>query len=93
MYTEPTTFSAEEYFATQPAPATLQQELDRVRTFIERQRNEGRNVVLVTVSADVACLPTQPLTVYDRAGVLQFRWSSMCEPVLLSYSQCNIGLM
>ncbi|KAJ2912646.1 hypothetical protein MD484_g7769, partial [Candolleomyces efflorescens] len=48
MYSEPTTFSAEEYFATQPPPPSLQQDIERVREFIRRQAEEGRNVVLVT---------------------------------------------
>ncbi|KAF8155777.1 DNA/pantothenate metabolism flavoprotein [Crassisporium funariophilum] len=48
MYTHPTTFSAEEYFATQPPPPTLQHDVEGVRQFVERQTKEGRNVVLVT---------------------------------------------
>ena len=50
MHREPTTFSAESYFETQPAPATLQHDVEKVRQFVERQQKEGRNVVLVTVS-------------------------------------------
>jgi len=50
MHTEPTTFSAEEYFATQPPPPTLQQDIEKVRVFVQRQLETGRNVVLVTVS-------------------------------------------
>jgi hypothetical protein len=50
MHTEPTTFSAESYFAIQPPPPTLKQDVKRVRDFILRQQKEGRNVVLVTVS-------------------------------------------
>ncbi|KDR80253.1 hypothetical protein GALMADRAFT_242588 [Galerina marginata CBS 339.88] len=48
MRTEPTTFSAEEYFATQLPPATLQHDVEKVREFVERQKREGREVVLVT---------------------------------------------
>jgi len=48
MHTETTTFSAEEYFATQPPPPTLDKDIAAVRQFIQRQANEGRNVVLVT---------------------------------------------
>ncbi|KIM46722.1 hypothetical protein M413DRAFT_261425 [Hebeloma cylindrosporum] len=48
MHTEPTTFSAESYFATQPPPPTLQQDVEKVREFILRQQQQGRNVVLVT---------------------------------------------
>lgn len=51
MHTEPTTFSAESYFATQPSPQHLQQDVDKVRDFVTRQAKEGRSVVLVTVSA------------------------------------------
>ena len=50
MHQEPTTFSAESYFETQPPPATLQHDIERVREFVQRQQKEGRNVVLVTVS-------------------------------------------
>lgn len=49
MHREPTTFSAESYFETQPPPITLQHDVERVREFVERQQKEGRNVVLVTV--------------------------------------------
>ncbi|PPQ81403.1 hypothetical protein CVT26_007676 [Gymnopilus dilepis] len=48
MHTEPTTFSAEQYFATQPPPPTLQHDVEKVREFLQRQKSEGRAVVLVT---------------------------------------------
>jgi phosphopantothenate-cysteine ligase len=48
MNTEPTTFSAESYFATQPPPPTLQDDVDKVRKFLEKHAREGRSVVLVT---------------------------------------------
>ncbi|TFK26141.1 phosphopantothenate-cysteine ligase [Coprinopsis marcescibilis] len=48
MYTEPTTFSAEEYFATQLPPPTLQQDVARVKEFVETHAKEARGVVLVT---------------------------------------------
>ena len=51
MNTQQTTFSAESYFATQPPPPTLQQDVEKVRDFILRQQEQGRNVVLVTVSS------------------------------------------
>ncbi|KIY72659.1 DFP-domain-containing protein [Cylindrobasidium torrendii FP15055 ss-10] len=41
-------FSAETYFATQGKPASLDAEVRRVREFVRRQRDAGRNVVLVT---------------------------------------------
>ncbi|KAG5638289.1 hypothetical protein H0H81_000814 [Sphagnurus paluster] len=46
--TTETTFSAEEYFATQPPPPSLEHDIGEVRDFISRQVKEGRNVVLVT---------------------------------------------
>ncbi|KAG6860557.1 hypothetical protein C0995_009839 [Termitomyces sp. Mi166 len=46
--TEPTSFSAEEYFATQPPPSSLQHNINAVREFIARQAKEDRKVVLVT---------------------------------------------
>jgi len=44
----PPSFSAESYFATQPAPPSLQSDIEGVREFIGRQKKENRNVVLVT---------------------------------------------
>ncbi|KAG6915086.1 hypothetical protein DXG01_013533 [Tephrocybe rancida] len=46
--TEPTSFSADEYFATQPPPPTLEYDISGVRDFISRRAKEGRKVVLVT---------------------------------------------
>jgi len=45
----PTLFSAEEYFATQPPPPSLEHDIAAVREFVTRQAEEGRDVVLVTV--------------------------------------------
>ena len=42
-------FSAESYFATQPPPPTLAEDVAHVREFVQRQREAGRKVVLVTV--------------------------------------------
>jgi hypothetical protein len=42
-------FSAESYFATQHPPANLDVLVASVRTFVDRQIDAGRNVVLVTV--------------------------------------------
>lgn len=44
-----TPFSAESYFATQPPPPTLDEDVARVRDFVQRQQKDGRKVVLVTV--------------------------------------------
>ncbi|EGO03721.1 hypothetical protein SERLA73DRAFT_165324 [Serpula lacrymans var. lacrymans S7.3] len=44
----PSVFSAESYFATQPPPPTLQTDVIGVRTFISKQAEQGRKVVLVT---------------------------------------------
>ena len=43
-------FSSESYFGTQPPPPTLDSDIADVRSFIHRQRDLGRKVVLVTVS-------------------------------------------
>ena len=58
MRIEQTTFSAESYFATQPPPPTLQQDIEKVQDFILRQKKQGRNVVLVTMSSHsyITCL-------------------------------------
>ncbi|KAJ7218788.1 DNA/pantothenate metabolism flavoprotein [Mycena haematopus] len=45
---EPTSFSAASYFATQPAPPTLRQDIAGVKEFVARQALQNRNVVLVT---------------------------------------------
>ncbi|KZT52568.1 DFP-domain-containing protein [Calocera cornea HHB12733] len=45
---QPTVFSAEQYFRMQPAPATLDQDVAKVRAFVTRQKKDGRPVVLVT---------------------------------------------
>ena len=42
-------FSAEKYFATQPPPPTLEEDVSRVRDFVRRQQEAKRKVVLVTV--------------------------------------------
>ncbi|KIP07288.1 hypothetical protein PHLGIDRAFT_71306 [Phlebiopsis gigantea 11061_1 CR5-6] len=41
-------FSAESYFATQPPPASLEEDVARAREFIQKQISQGRKVVLVT---------------------------------------------
>lgn len=46
-------FSAESYYATQPPPPSLDHDVSLVREFVARQAKEGRNVVLVTVSASI----------------------------------------
>ncbi|EJU00501.1 phosphopantothenate-cysteine ligase [Dacryopinax primogenitus] len=43
-----TTFSAEDYFRTQHPPPTLEHDVEKVRAFVTRHREEGRPVVLVT---------------------------------------------
>ncbi|KAI0077350.1 phosphopantothenate-cysteine ligase [Panus rudis PR-1116 ss-1] len=43
-----TPFSAERYFATQPPPPSLEEDVARVRDFVKRQAEAGRKVVLVT---------------------------------------------
>ncbi|EPQ52096.1 DFP-domain-containing protein [Gloeophyllum trabeum ATCC 11539] len=51
MQTDPqgsASFSAESYFATQPAPASLDNDRQRVRAFVRRQSEQGNKVVLVT---------------------------------------------
>ena len=44
-------FSAESYFGTQLPPPTLDHDIASVRSFVHRQRDLGKKVVLVTVSA------------------------------------------
>ncbi|KAG8960365.1 hypothetical protein FRC03_006604 [Tulasnella sp. 419] len=48
MEYEPTTFSADSYFATQEPPSSLESDVSRVKDFVELHRQAGRKVVLVT---------------------------------------------
>lgn len=48
-------FSAEEFFLSQAPPPRLEQHLDAVRSFVERNVRGGRRVVLVTVSNVSLC--------------------------------------
>ena len=50
-------FSADRYFATQPPPPSLEHDVARVKEFVQRQLQEGRKVVLVTVRR---CLTSRP---------------------------------
>lgn len=45
--------SAEEYYATQNPPSTLEEDVEKVRAFIAKHKEEGRRVVLITVSAQL----------------------------------------
>jgi hypothetical protein len=75
-------FSAESYFGTQTPPPTLDQDIAGVRSFVHRQRDLGRKVVLVTVSvALVHSLSAQPSLSLSRVAGQLSRWSSMCEHV------------
>jgi hypothetical protein len=53
-------FSAESYFGTQLPPPTLDSDIAGVRSFVHRQRDLGRKVVLVTVSVSLARVAGQP---------------------------------
>ena len=64
--TEATTsepFSAEKYFATQPPPPTLEEDVERVRDFVRKHQAAKRKVVLVTVR--VALLITTRCRIAD----------------------------
>ena len=50
---DPVVFSAESYFATQPPPLSLDVDIAAVRSFVRRQLEERRRVVLVTVSMEL----------------------------------------
>ncbi|KAM0755152.1 DNA/pantothenate metabolism flavoprotein [Meredithblackwellia eburnea MCA 4105] len=41
-------FSADEFFASQPKPPRLEEHLEQVRSFVERNVSSGRRVVLIT---------------------------------------------
>ena len=44
------TFSADDFFASQPPPAHLDDQLEAVRIFVERNVSAGRRVVLIILS-------------------------------------------
>lgn len=46
---EPSTFSAETFFATQDPPPKLPSILEGVAQFVKKHASEGRKIVLVTV--------------------------------------------
>ncbi len=73
-------FSAESYFGTQPPPPTLDLDIAGVRSFVHRQRDLGRNVALVTVSAALfRPLSTDSYVSLSRVAGQLSRWSSTCE--------------
>jgi phosphopantothenate-cysteine ligase len=47
------TFSAEQFFDSQPPPPKLDEQLQAVQEFVERNASAGRRVVLVTVSNNI----------------------------------------
>lgn len=55
-------FSAETYFATQPPPASLDEDVARVREFVQRHKEAGRKVALVTVCSVYVCSALRLLT-------------------------------
>jgi phosphopantothenate-cysteine ligase len=67
MNVEPTTFSAEDYFATQTPPSTLHHDVEQVKNFVARQAKEGRKVALVTVRPLLLTLQ-HPFTVPQSGG-------------------------
>ena len=74
----PTPFSAESYFETQLPPPNLDSDVAGVRSFVERHAQEGRKVVLVTVSNKGNNHLALSL-LKDRVVEQRFPWSSMCE--------------
>lgn len=76
---EPPSFSAASYFATQLPPASLEHDVEGVREFVARQAQEGRRVVLVTVSMISWLIRPHNLGIAFRAVEPLFLWSSMCE--------------
>jgi len=53
-------FSAESYFATQPAPPNLEECVSGVRNFIDRHSQGGKRIVLVTVRGGTPSRPMPP---------------------------------
>jgi hypothetical protein len=51
-------FSAESYFATQPAPPELEEAIQGVKEFLDRNLKQGRKVVLITVSGATRAVHT-----------------------------------
>ena len=57
----PGPLSAEVYFASHVAPKSLPENAEKIRAFVDRHMQEGRRVVLVTVSASYFVLLLYPL--------------------------------
>lgn len=68
----PTQFSAEDFFAQQPPPKDLDKRLEAVQRFVERNVNEGRRVVLITVRRTGASEAL--FAALDRGGLPSGSW-------------------
>ncbi|KAK0481965.1 phosphopantothenate-cysteine ligase [Armillaria luteobubalina] len=66
MHSEPTTFSAESYFATQGPPPNLEHEVRAVRAFVAQQTQQNRNVVLVTSGGTTVPLEVNVIRFLDN---------------------------
>ncbi|SGZ16865.1 BQ5605_C020g09074 [Microbotryum silenes-dioicae] len=77
-------FSAEQFFAEQPPPARLQEHLNAVQAFVERNASAGRRVVLVTVSNTFIQKPkTTYLTIdtWHAPAARSLVWLNLTEPL------------
>ena len=72
--TESTFFSAESYFATQPPPTTLENDVYRVREWTQKQVAAGRRVVLVTVSIKVFKFSKAHILIHILCPTLERRY-------------------
>ncbi|KAI0642809.1 hypothetical protein C8Q79DRAFT_1013454 [Trametes meyenii] len=70
-----TNFSAEQYFATQSQPSSLEADVARVKEFLQRQLQDGRKVVLVTSGGTTVPLELNVVRFLDNfsAGMSSLR--------------------
>lgn len=54
---EPTTYTTSSYFETQERPLNLDGEVFKVQQFVQRMKQQGKRIVLVTVSSLVSFPP------------------------------------
>jgi hypothetical protein len=74
-------FSANSYFGTQLPPPTLEDDMAGVRSFVHRQRDLGRKVVLVTVSVTLILCPSAQSPCQERRDNCSF--GAQCVSVVL----------
>ncbi|KAF7790487.1 hypothetical protein EIP86_001442 [Pleurotus ostreatoroseus] len=84
-------FSAESYFATQPPPPTLEEDVRAVKEFVQRQREAKRKVVLVTVRL-ILCSARPKADLCSPFAERRYHRPAGAQCVSLPISVCVLGL-